>query len=71
MTAGDRDIHLLLSQRAGQLLEHGIQELLVDSRMTDDEEAIYLAISRDLTDQFQATKKKSKKKKSKRTKDTR
>lgn len=59
----ERMVQLALSQRAAQLLESGIQELLADSRMTDREEAIYLAISRDLTDQFEATKPKAKKKK--------
>lgn len=62
MTAGERDIHLLLSQKAGALLDYGIAELLDESRMTDDEEAIYLAIRRDLSDQFEKKKPKAKKK---------
>lgn len=65
MTEGERDIHLLLSQQAGQLLDYGIAELLDESRMTDKEEAIYLAIRRDLSDQFEAPKKKSKARKAK------
>jgi hypothetical protein len=64
---GERDVHLLLSQKAALLLENGISELLSESRMTDKEEAIYLAIRRDLTDQFEAPKKKKSKSKKGRT----
>lgn len=61
-------VQLALSQKAAQLLESGIQELIDTSRMTYDEEAIYLAISRDLTDQIEAKPKKTKKKGQKRGK---